>query len=136
MGQRKLSIKELRVGNYVSANDVVSRVYSIDSPEPREEERFNNKPIIAVFNWGLYTLPLDEVSAISLTNDVLLKLGFELEEFDHFNTYSKVIGGLLMTYYSNGFVEVGDLILKHIEYLHQLQNLVYSLTEEELTWKN
>lgn len=81
-------------------------------------------------------------SGIPLTEDWLLKLGFALQHKGHeqsfldinvgsnnyftFSLKSKVLSYQLKGY---GIVQT----LKHIKHVHQLQNLYFALTNEELT---
>lgn len=82
-------------------------------------------------------------SPIPLTEDWLLKLGFT--EYH----YSDDIWGWVFNYFGyineyqirihNSFIEYQEnpiLLNKSIEYVHQLQNLYFALTGEELTIKS
>ena len=81
-----------------------------------------------------------EFSPITLTEDILLRLGFE-------KANTKVSGS---NYFTNGkysvmtkdgifyfsLVSMQSHYLTYIRYIHELQNLFFSLTGEELTFKN
>jgi hypothetical protein len=71
---------------------------------------------------------------IPLTEEWLLKFGFKKTEWDNFNSYRLMIGNndYTIVLYSDGNCEVGDIITCKIEYVHQLQNLYFALTGEEL----
>lgn len=75
----------------------------------------------------------DQIQPIPLTPEILEKCGFEFDTI----TFSKSY--LLLAEGDNGFdVWVGGLSkvkLNPINYLHQLQNLYFALTGEELTFK-
>ena len=75
-----------------------------------------------------------DVEPIPLTEEWLLKLGFKKTEWDNFNSYRLMIGNndYTIVLYSDGNCEVGDIITCKIEYVHQLQNLYFALTGEEL----
>lgn len=143
-----LSASELRIGNRVmySGSDWV--VAGINSPAPNKEERWNNKWVIELYQNGLVNATIDEIQPIPLTEAILLKCGFEkhinetqidgiemkLQISGHgrdgswFSSCGKLNGGLVVlclcrgNYFSNNF-----------EYLHELQNIYYYLTNQELT---
>jgi hypothetical protein len=71
---------------------------------------------------------------IPLTEEWKLKFGFEKTEWDNFNSYRLIIGNndYTIVLYSDGNCEVGDIITCKIEYVHQIQNLYFVLTGEEL----
>jgi hypothetical protein len=104
---------ELRVGNYVSAgqlgfvtvSEVTSKTEELSSP-------------------------------ITITHEILEKCGFEKTKYEH-----KIEAGTYGTiYYKNGVTSLHYAIgweseeeeVSHIKYLHQLQNLYFALTGEEL----
>jgi hypothetical protein len=83
------------------------------------------------------------ILGIPLTEEWLLKFGFEKDDvFDKFFTYLP-IHDLCMDKLSfrvnEGFICYESIkyrtLLKHIQYVHQLQNLYFALTNEELTMK-
>jgi hypothetical protein len=81
---------------------------------------------------------VDKLDRIPLTHEWLVKLGFEYdaqhESFPIFHTQSE--GGIEFFDEQVQFVgrEMAEPI-EHIKYVHQLQNLYYALTGEELTIK-
>jgi len=113
---------ELRIGNLVNCSDVVEQGVMLN-----------------VIDWqDLKWLSEDEKGfnlvhkPIPLTEEKLLKFGFyknidtELFEKDGFQIDISVIKCLFY------LPEFGDWY-KELEYLHQLQNLYFALTNEELT---
>ena len=88
--------------------------------------------------WG----ELSQFSGIPLTEDILVKLGFEIDSVDRpiLHADYKVINPITHDYmielknvgtgwfYRNGYFK--------IDYVHQLQNLYFALCGEELTFKN
>jgi len=75
---------------------------------------------------------------IPLTEEWLLKFGFEKDNFitrewNHDHSHIKMI-----THYENGFLMLfrGNSIGTMIKHVHQLQNLYHALTGEELQLKN
>jgi hypothetical protein len=84
-----------------------------------------------------YTFTDIEVDAgyepIPLTEEWLLKFGFEKYEFDHKeNQYRYQVR--LIVIRDGKFVDYGSSVL--LEHIHQLQNFFFALTGEELTFKN
>ena len=77
----------------------------------------------------------DFYQAMEISKDWLLKLGFKYNEFEDMyqnNGYDVDIeDGVYCHFY---FCEYGDWY-KDIDYVHQLENLYFALTGEELTYK-
>lgn len=65
---------------------------------------------------------------IPLTEEWLLKFGFEIEELYEYNKAKKE--GLIITYGDNFFYNTTN-----IEFVHQLQNLFFALRNKELEIK-
>ena len=124
---------ELRIGNLVIQNEFHGYVYSIESPLPRKEKRFSDKAIITLFDNGLTTVPIDEIEPIPLTEEWLLKFGFDKYEFDHKENQYRHKERLIVLR-DDKFVDYGSSVV--LEHIHQLQNLYFALTGSELTLKN
>lgn len=113
---QELSVKDLRVGNNIRINGIIVTI------DERTIFDFNHD--------GRKKEP------IKLTEEILLRCGFEMDSYNRLINNSPVNfmrhpndkGGLVCFAHncSHG----------HIKYLHQLQNLFYSLTGEELTLKD
>lgn len=131
-----LTKEELRIGNYVLSPRGIERVSAIGAP-------------IDVMFSDNAGYELKYLSPIPLTEELLLRCGFEVKiEHDVCKRYHigenpitkdwyvslvwiiepKSVGMPDYPFYSNG----GHLI----KYLHQLQNLYFALTGEELTLKD
>lgn len=70
---------------------------------------------------------------IPITKEWLFKFGFEVAETTH--NYTMVINGFYLGINKNGSVDMDYGEYKDIatvKYVHQLQNLIYALTNEEL----
>lgn len=105
-----MEARELRLGNLVELEGLVSRL--------------NNTTFTSIIS-GRYK----DLNPVHLTEEWLLKFGFEKvrEYFDYNNN------GFEIQKDKNGFyihINCGNI---YIEYLHQLQNLYFALTGEELT---
>jgi len=116
-----MEAKEFRIGNLVY--DSQKRVVSID--------------IIHSYK-GYLTHPFDEryndFSPIPLTEDLLLKFGFERDKFYiptlYYNSKLRIKND------ERGFWVNACYNFVLIKYVHQLQNLYFALTGEELTLKD
>lgn len=116
-----MTTNELRIGNLVYDEIEVCKVDAI----------FNDFVRVLCDNT---VINLFEPKTIPITEEWLLKMGFE-------NNHSSVN---FKTFYNNGFdyrIELysdGKVFfdeLREIQYVHQLQNLYFALTGEELTIK-
>lgn len=131
-----INIRDLRIGNYVMYNGLMMAVYSIIGAYPRREKRYDNKVVIDLFDGaGIITASLDEIKPIPITEKWLLKLGFEIEETDR--RYTSYIHpetpGLEVDYQLKTFtLYIGDTRISRIWCVHQLQNIYFAITSEEL----
>lgn len=121
----KINPTELRIGNIVKyANESYNIV-----------ELYKNRITIEGIERQNYNICYSEISGFTITKEWLIKFGFKeiLEEGNfelettHFN----------MTHFNNEFfISFGKYserdIINHIKFVHQLQNLFYSLTNKEL----
>lgn len=143
-----MTVQELRIGNYVSVR--TSHIASVCLIADKyievttiESEFKNQEP-------GVYRSQEDakHVEGIPLTEEWLIKFGFTF--IDDFETLRfKMIGDnnheILVdiaasvdddkTVYSIGiYANEHWIFLEHIKHVHQLQNLYFALTGEELTY--
>lgn len=74
---------------------------------------------------------IKDLKPIPLTEDILLKAGFEKDEEGLFSSYPTIVAKTKTrwAFYNNG-LSGGELV--RIDYLHQLQNLVRILTGNDL----
>ena len=139
-----LESKELRLGNIVQYNNTECFVYDICSPQPRKG-RYNNEFLLTLSLNGLIDCLIDEIEPVELTEKWLIKFGFKYNKqigwtkdglcldgpvvhfsFDLFRNES------LTNYHLLDFVEIPRLV----EYVHELQNLYFALTNVELPLNN
>lgn len=121
----KLQEKDLRCGNLVQ--DERGYVFMVDAVDAQE---LTIKTTV-VDNW----YHLSDFRGIPLTEEWLLKFGFQYEP-NPILGYSKLgykFGSMIIIPDDVGWVDFGERkSFKPIEYVHQLQNLFYALTGEEL----
>lgn len=68
---------------------------------------------------------------IELTEEILLKCGFVKDEFDNWENETRL--GLYKPEEFDGYLSIwGDSTVGECNYLHQLQNLYFALTGQEL----
>lgn len=125
--------QELRMGNYVDYDDVIVEVKSIN----------NNFILTKLFS----SLDYKDLEPIELTEEWLVKLGFKVfYESDFQKKYDKDYSDLHIQArkVDNGYgIKInlnvyyrGEPIGKQLsEHVHQLQNLYFALTGQELTIK-
>ena len=137
--------QELRIGNYVhvcnESNGVIlpltniySRIFTIEFNGARVANDNTKK----FSEQKCFKYPYEYIEPIPLTEEILLKCGFEksndLDKFYHLdllNEWTRI--------YFNPKHKVCTLSINQhdsrisIQYLHQLQNLIFSLTQKELT---
>ena len=124
---------ELRIGNFISRNDLGD-----------DSERI--EIIIELGKMALTTGPInvmceyDEIKPIPLTEEWLVKFGWGKGEFDSEYIDNVSLKQEVLVYNVNAkmlCIETNRDIMEisHILYVHQLQNLFFALTGEELTIK-
>ena len=122
-----MNIQELRIGNYIyDVHNRVSNIVTIGNGTIRLSSK----------NYHYDSFNTSDISPIPLTEDILLKCGAyvstgttgPLYTFDNIPAleifYSETDQCYSCTY--------GDRLLAEINNLHQLQNLIYCITGEEL----
>lgn len=120
-----MTANELRIGNYVFLKETQSfqKIVGIT-----EENPFVDTITFDYLNW-------EDIEPIELTEEILLKCGFEIAyksdftktfnnaQDDRFSAKINISSGLSIWYLG---------IPIKVMYLHQLQNLYFSLTDKEL----
>ena len=106
-----MNVTELRVGNYVNFGIV-------------------NEPI-EVLSINPNSTTIEMASPIPLTEDWLLKFGFDKCGIDDEIRYYKD------EYYIEFMsFKIQEVTICNLKYVHQLQNLYFALTQEELKYDN
>jgi len=107
----ELKQSDLRVGNYILRDGKQIQVTAM-----------------TIFCLGKHHQP------ITLTEEWLLKFGFKKDGFlNSANRWMSIFNQPLIQ--GNGYFTIPNYPLTEIHYVHQLQNLYYDLTREELTIK-
>lgn len=128
-----IAANELRIGNWVSGNFpnmIVQQInkYSVECYMPESES-------------DDFCFELEELHPIPLTPEILEKAGFDKDM--RMDKYFGEDIFWMELYYVNGSLYFGSWIdsgfnklsMKPIQYIHQLQNLYWCLTGEELEIK-
>lgn len=120
-----MKANELRIGNYVRSNDVnMSSYFTVTASFLKQNEN--------EMSWFIEPIPI--------TKELLLKLGFIQQEIIMYDEVLKttyfIKDNLLYSLFDNQ-VELNNpnVYLTILKYVHELQNLYFALTQEELTFK-
>ena len=131
-----MTANELRIGNWVSyTND--NGTFNLQVEEIRPTG------IITIWNGGSWFVSFDKLKGIPLTEEILLKAGFEIGGYNFVEvTHPRhprlffVIGNnfdsIWWNYNIQGTSKECESSQIEIKYLHQLQNLFFALTGEEI----
>jgi hypothetical protein len=128
-----MKAKELRIGNYVNNEQRTEIIDGID------QYRVQCHLLSDKSRETLYEVPLGLIKPIPLTEEWLLKFGFEyIEEVDVFTlgdfsirSYLRINSGWSIYWCDEANLKL-SYILNDLTNLHQLQNLYFALTGEEL----
>ena len=130
-----MDVKELIIGNYVKYNGSVVSVYAISNPTPSKDKHFNNKARVTLWCNGLMDATIDEIEPIPITEELVLKNGFEQCGYMFktlFMEMYEVENGWHLHIDNERFETALSITTK---YVHQLQNAYYLLTGKELEIK-
>lgn len=133
---------ELRIGNYVRFEEGIGRIISISSKEYRDWDSGDEWNIgVAKGSCGIYYLCTEEeLEPIPLTDELLLKFGFEyLSENEKVGfLYPEIPDGFRyrFTNIDNIFYVALNMFNRiPMNYLHELQNFHFSIFKQELDIK-
>ena len=132
-----MKAKELRIGNYVT-NKWNSSFMLVDSINEKgidlRIEDDGNWPELAVHKIEPY-YTFDELKPIELIEELLLKCGFVFNDNAYFSTPRRNDSIKIVGYDGHYYFIVNKLKSIRIKHLHQLQNLYFALTNQELKIK-
>lgn len=141
--------QELRIGNNVNTELGIAEVIGI------YEDVVDVKGVSVIDNSSENKISIstrsfegcvehEKIQQIPLTEEILLKLGFEKREHKsffkgkeliYFTFTSNKYGFLIWNTIQNKWWVLGKISISQPIYVHQLQNLYFALTGEELTFK-
>lgn len=117
-----MKANELRIGNYVTLNNDVKIVNGNLIKEQQQSEMIIRE---------IYLEP------IQLTEEWLLKFGFAWRGLNEKFLTKYTPCGKAVVNSKNGFFKLAGVTIEvEIKFVHQLQNLYFALTGEELTFKS
>lgn len=123
-----MRVEELRLNNYVYSGVKMVKVKSIHTESVLKDEVF----IYVELNENLrhYCVSIDDVKPIELTEEILLKFGFEIDCDEVYKD------NVCLEYFNDGLFYSDfssyRISKEPILYLHQLQNLFFVLSGKEL----
>lgn len=140
MNKNKVLAEELRIGNYHKSEGLDIPRMGIGSV------RIGGQSFAAITGFGIYLVESGqlEFEPIPLTTEWLERLGFSLLKHDlDFYTKSFYQPGRnamsIRVFFNRGWhcsiTEFDSAVTIPMEYIHQLQNLYFALTGQELTVK-
>ena len=145
---QELRATDLRIGNWIADHNEEKRFFKV------EQITYSDKSNVYYihYNNGCTKCQVKYLDPIPLSEEVLLKCGFEKYQWQNAMYIKTVFGHLYLHFYKDriitsfksitydyegqkmkslGFIGRKESV-ENIIYLHQLQNLFYSLTGEEL----
>lgn len=130
-----IKANELRVGNWVNRNDL-DGVYTVRSVCIDRVHPINliERDSVKNINWAC-ECALSELEPIPLTPEILEKAGFEEDKLHECYVIWNSVSNVAIEFFDNQLQLVGQNSAEeigHIKHLHQLQNLYFALTGEEL----
>lgn len=123
---------ELRIGNYVQHNDEIIKVEQITKRKIGYHRNGDKS--------RMHYLKYSEIKPIEITEDLLLKNGFEDDKYGIFKklpalAYSGdnvIIFHKIKEYWLVGFHCGGNHLNKYIKHIHELQNAYFVVNNKEL----
>lgn len=122
---------EYRVGNYLLDNGRHNRIFQFGGLEANEEYT-EWKYIHWMIPFPAYSR-INEVEPILLVGQWLLKFGFSNPEYS--NSWWMIDGfdGVIKKFNDKYYLSIGGEDVRELEFVHQLQNIYFAITDNELT---
>jgi hypothetical protein len=127
-----MEAKELRIGNYISRSDLASGDLRTEQILELETEKVTTTGPIKVISF------YDEIKPIPLTEEWLLKFGFYKVNISWYNELCPfaITNWIRPDNNTSGYsAELNHINLCDLIYIHDLQNLHFALTGEELIFQ-
>jgi len=124
-----INTQELRIGNYIFVDNILRKVCSIknDTQIPSIGFESNN-------SCEYETASSERLTAVPISNELLIQLGFTFHSYhktwQHERPKKTVTIELDKDYTAVDFAR--RTLLKDVHYIHLLQNLFYSVQQQEL----
>lgn len=115
--------QELRINNLVMVNGKIEEIFGI----------CEDYPFLKTAKYGACVIEYKDLEPITLTEDLLLKLGF-VKQDNNWKTLDLIFATVSWERLA-GFTlsfEKESIYLPHIKFVHQLQNLYFALENQEL----
>lgn len=124
-----MTANELRIGNYVYFKHC-----DYDINIPRKINYTKNPNIVGLEGIFQNQIEYNNIIGIPLSKELLLKCGFYTSDWDDNTSFRLQISDYYTLVVNLEFdtYELGDLDIRKIYYLHELQNLYFVLTGKEL----
>ena len=122
-----INANELRIGNLVFFNDQFIPIYEVKNNSVSFYLGLDHKERIRY-----QSIYLKGIEAIPITDEWLLNFGFENMEKFPLRYVQRIKPDSLSEF--EPCIVIGDLWLTGIRYVHQLQNLYFALTGEEINY--
>jgi hypothetical protein len=131
---KELKPTDLRIGNYVTHCDYTDGIFKVESIAYQKDAVGGYVIDTIGGKNGTWSNPINCIEPIELTEEWLLRLGFEKIETEFF-----IDDWFLYISYHEGSCHIlmlrDDYYFNTIQYVHQLQNLYFALTGQELEVK-
>ena len=129
-----IKANELRIGDWVYWDDIfVVKVIGYEALQLPETIQFEKDGI-------KYQRYQSSFTPIPLTEEWLLKFGFELQQKDELIIVYSIVKIQVVSSITEdkeiSLILYGDECISHLKYVHQLQNLYFALTGKELNEKD
>jgi len=123
----ELNVKDLRIGNLLyGVSDRIETIIGI-------EDNGMIKSFVGNMNKGFANIEITDFSGISVTYDNLIKMGFK--QLENYNEGVLGLNGFRMCEHLGEWQWNDFSRNKKVKYIHELQNLYFALTNEELNVK-
>ncbi len=119
---------ELRIGNYIIFENEVCEISTIGKNKVGVSQKTDKGFFVETLT------DIDEIEPIHLTEEWLLKFGFKANNNSIFTTYHKGGTSILIGIEDVLKFKFEDYITV-VKHIHELQNIYFTLTNEELTLK-
>lgn len=114
-----IQANELRIDNWIYLNNCAKKIIWV---------KYNSTCVMNEYPSAI--VALDRIKPIPLTEEIIIKCGFERSEYNDYR--HPVLIGTLTLYKGVAELHISDLYSAWVNNLHQLQNLYFALCGKEL----